>query len=249
MLFRSCRFTYLTDALERIFSRDRVTENRKAQVAAHSKYGSASGDLGNSGGTAAAAKGNEKGRGKGKGKDKGKSRAESGQPGAGGTPVPKGLENIKFCRAFAQGTCLLTADECKKQKGYSHLSRQQLTTMLGFDPFRGQYQSGGSQSDNEGKGKGKGGQGKTRGRGKANGKASPAADGGEEALSAAAELQRMKSKQIACAAFQKGACKKGEQCQFAHLDADAAAEVKRASAAWKKAETARRSASSERTSS
>ena len=59
----------------------------------------------------------------------------------------------------------------------------------------------------------------------------------------------MKSKQIACAAFQKGACKKGEQCQFAHLDADAAAEVKRASAAWKKAETARRSASSERTSS
>ena len=120
--------------------------------------------------------------------------------------------------------------------------------MFGFDPFKGQYQSGGAQSGDEGKGKGKGGKGKTKGRGKANGKASPAADGGEEAPSAAAELQKLKSKQIACAAFQKGQCKKGDQCQFAHLDADAAAEVKRAQSAWKKAETAKRSASSERTS-
>ena len=120
--------------------------------------------------------------------------------------------------------------------------------MFGFDPFKGQYQSGGAQSGDEGKGKGKGGKGKTKGRGKANGKASPAADGGEEAPSAAAELQKLKSKQIACAAFQKGQCKTGDQCQSAHLDADAAAEVKRAHAAWEKAETAKRSASSERTS-
>ena len=119
--------------------------------------------------------------------------------------------------------------------------------MFGFDPFKGQYQSGDAQSGNEGKGKGRG-KGKGKGKAKVDGKATPAANPGDEATSAAAELQKLKSKQIACAAFQKGQCKKGDQCQFAHLDADAAAEVKRAQSAWKKAETAKRSASSERTS-
>ena len=118
--------------------------------------------------------------------------------------------------------------------------------MFGFDPFKGQNQKGDAQRSNEGKGKGQG-KGKNNAKPKADGKATPAADLGDEATSAAAELQKLKSKQIACAAFQKGQCKKGDQCQFAHLDTDAAAEIRRANAAWKKAKAAKRSASSERT--
>ena len=119
--------------------------------------------------------------------------------------------------------------------------------MFGFDPppFKGQNPGGDGQGGNDGRGRGRG-RGKGRGKGKGDGKATPAASG-DEAPSAAAELQKLKSKQIACAGFQKGVCKKGDQCQFAHLDADAAAEIKRANAAWKKAEAATRSASSERT--
>ena len=73
------KLTYLTDALERIFSRDRTIENRKAQVAAHTKYGSASGDLSNSGGLAAPAKTNGKGKGKGKGENRRKSKGKHQQ--------------------------------------------------------------------------------------------------------------------------------------------------------------------------
>ena len=134
------RLTYLTDALERIIPRDRTIENRKAQVAAHTKYGSASGDLGSSGGTAAPAKGKGGGRGKGKGKDNDKNNdggKNGGVADTGGAPVPKALEGLKFCRAFAHGNCPLPAEECKKQRGFCHLSRPQLVKMFGFDPFQG----------------------------------------------------------------------------------------------------------------
>ena len=60
------KLTYLTDALEKIFVRDRTIRNRQDQIAAHTKFGSASGDLGNSGGTAALPKGKAKAGEKGK---------------------------------------------------------------------------------------------------------------------------------------------------------------------------------------
>ena len=47
------KLTYLTEALEKIFACDRTIQNRKDQIAAHTKFGSASGDLSNGGGTAA----------------------------------------------------------------------------------------------------------------------------------------------------------------------------------------------------
>ena len=159
--------------------------------------------------------------------------------------MSKALEGLKFCRAFAKGECKLSAEECLKQRGFSHLSKQQLIKMFGFDPFK--TQSGGGQSGDEGGKQGKGGKAKAKAKAKSKaGKALAAAESGDEATSAAAELQRLKSKQLACAAFQKGQCKKGDQCIFAHVEADVAAELKRANAAWKKNEAAKRSASSER---
>ena len=85
--------------------------------------------------------------------------------------MPKVLEGLKFCRAFAHGTCQLTAEECKKQRGFSHLSRPQLTKMLGFDPFKGQPQAGAGQGGDGdgGKAKGKGGKGKNKRQGERKG--------------------------------------------------------------------------------
>ena len=115
-------------------------------------------------------------------------------------------------------------------------------------PFKGQGQVGGdAKGGSEGKGKGRG-KCKSNTKAKADANAAHAASPGDDAISAAAELRKLKSKQIACAGFQKGQCQDGDQCQFAHLDANTAAEVKRANAIWKKAEAAKRSASSERAS-
>ena len=243
--------TFLTDALEKIFARDRTLQNRRDQIAAHAKFGGASGNLNTGGGFAAPAKGKDKGKGKGKGQDKGKGKnggKHGGNDGSGGATVPKFLEGLKFCKAFALGHCQLTAEECKKQRGFSHISRPQLITMLGVDPFKSFQQNGGGQGGDGdgGKAKGKGGKGKNKGRGK--GKATPATESGDEAPCVAAELHKWKTKQLVCSAFQKGNCRKGEQCQFAHLDSDAASEVRRAHSAWKKSDAAKRSASAERAS-
>ena len=236
------KLSYLTESLERIFSRDRTQENRKSQIEAHKRLGSSGADLNDK--TALAAKGKGKGKGK-KGKESNGKNGGGGGAGAGGPGVTKALEGLKFCRAFANGECKLSAEECKKQRGFSHLSKQQLTKMFGFDPFKGKPAKSGGQSGDEGtkqpnpKAKAKS---KAKGKGKAKGMAAETGQT-DEAHSAAAELQRLKSRQIACAAFQKGQCQKGDQCLFAHIDKDTSAEIKRANAAFKK-----RSASSERAS-
>ena len=48
------------------------------------------------------------------------------------------------------------------------------------------------------------------------------------------ELNQLKSRQLACAAFSKGKCQKGDECPFAHVDKDNAAEFARANKAWNK---------------
>ena len=54
----------------------------------------------------------------------------------------------------------------------------------------------------------------------------------EKAKALSAELNKLKSRQMACSAFQKGECKKGDECIFAHVDKDNAEEFKRANKAW-----------------
>ena len=66
-------------------------------------------------------------------------------------------------------------------------------------------------------------------------------------MSAAAELQRLKSRAMFCAAYIKGNCGKGNKCKFAQVDPAVAEELKRASAVFKKEEKEKRPASRSKT--
>ena len=107
----------------------------------------------------------------------------------------------------------------------------------------------GAESGNEG-GKGKGKKGKAKAKAKAKGKADPkkakSAPAEADAQAMAVELQQLKSRALFCTLYQKGKCTKGDDCLFAHVGADDANEIKRASKAYAKHAAAKRSASAER---
>ena len=191
-----------------------------------------------------------KGKGKGKKGDKGKGKGDgkggktkkkgdgAGGGGGGGTGGPPADFNI--CRDFLRtGKCPRTekGETCK----WKHVSRQQCTKIFGFDimagqPAGGSGGGGGGGKDGKGKGKSK--------KPKSPSKATPA-EGDQP--SAAAELQRLKSRAMYCAAYIKGNCAKGNDCKFPHVDPAVAEEIKRASAIFKKEDKEKRAGSRSKT--
>ena len=235
---RTLRF--LTDSIERLMSRERMEAARATQKK-RIAGGGLDGYTADQNALGAKAKGKGKGGKKGKGKGKGKDKDGKGKgDGKDGKLPPE----LMFCRTFARtGHCKGKDDgTCK----YKHVSRTQLNKALGFDVMASDPNAGGGGGGGAGAGKGgkgKDGKGKKSKRGKsADGRAAPAT--AEEHAAVVKELNALKSKQIVCAAFQKGNCNK-DGCGFAHVEPDVANEIARAKKVQQQQQKQKRSKSAD----
>ena len=122
------------------------------------------------------------------------------------------------------GHCTLSAADCFKTNGRTHISQQEVSKLLGFNPF-----TVGAETP---KGDGKGAKGdkgkKDKGKGA---KAAPAA-----AIPAAAvidttaegqETQPLRYRGSICMEHQRGTCDKGANCIFDHIPAAGADDQRR----------------------
>jgi len=130
---------YLTDAVERIISFDRLDRNRKAKIQQLSGGGGATyvapGDAPSRNAAPSQVKAPGGGKGDGKGK-KGKDKAGKGKDNAKPPDAsPPTLNGITACRKFSMGHCTLSAADCFKTNGRSHISQQEVSKLLGFNPF------------------------------------------------------------------------------------------------------------------
>ena len=140
---------FLTDAVERVVSFDRLEQNRLAKIKQLSGGLKSAHVTSGDGANQRAAPSQEKGGGKGKGKGKGK-HFKSGGPGkrsgsGDDKPTEPGgntTQNTSFCRKFVMNQCTLTAEECLKKNGrvptiLANISRKcSASTLSGPSPIR-----------------------------------------------------------------------------------------------------------------
>ncbi len=156
---------------------------------------------------------------------RGKDKASKGKDNAKPPETPAtSLNGITACRKFSLGTCPLSATDCFKTNGRSHITQQEITKLLGYNPFT----TGTDPPKGDGKGA-KGEKGK-KSKGKA-AKAAPAA-----AIPAAAvidttaegqETHPLRFRGSVCMEYQRGTCNQGANCIFDHVPAIGAGDQRR----------------------